>query len=125
MAVWKQRTRRGAVALAWTDVAACTLPTTERPRRVAEFDQLFATALLSIERSGETRARLLLSGDDTLMARTQRLVDAESSCCSFFAFDVATPRAGLVRIDITVPATHADVLVGMLARAQAAQWAMP
>jgi hypothetical protein len=116
---------RGPVALAWTDVAACTLPTTERPLRLAEFDQVFATALLSVERSGETRARLLLSGDDTLRARTQRLVDAESSCCSFFTFDVATPSTGLVRIDIAVPATHADVLVGLLARAQAAQGAMP
>lgn len=104
-------------------MAACTLPTAERPLRLAEFDDLFRTAVKSIKRSGETHARLLLAGDDTLPARTQRLADAESLCCSFFVFDVSTLKDGLVALDITVPAEHADVLAGLLARAQAAQGA--
>lgn len=112
----------GPGELGWTDVAACTLPTAERPLRVAEFDDLF-TALQSIERSDQTKARLLLAGDDTLPARTQRLADAESSCCSFFTFGVSTLEDGLVRLDITVPAEHADVLVGLVGRALAAQGA--
>lgn len=113
----------GPGELGWTEVAACTLPTAERPLRLAEFDDLFSSAVRSIERSGDTHARLLLAGDDTLPARTQRLADAESSCCSFFAFDVSTLQGGLVALDITVPDEESEVLVALVARAQTAQGA--
>lgn len=105
--------------LEWASVEACTLPTAERPLRVAEFDDLFATTLRSIERSGDSRARLLLAGDDSLPDRTQRLADSESSCCSFFTFGVKSVEGGLVALDIQVPPAHADVLAGLVARAEA------
>ena len=38
---------------------ACTLPTTERPLRVAEFDDLFASVLRS-ERPEDTRLELVI-----------------------------------------------------------------
>lgn len=106
--------------LVWADLAACALPTAERPLRLAEFDELFATALRSIDHSSKTRARLLLAGDRVLATRTQRLADAESSCCSFFTFAVTTPDEGLVAFDIEVPPTYADVLAGLVSRAQSA-----
>lgn len=110
----------GPGELGWTDVAACTLPTAERPLRLAEFDDLF-TAVRSIERSDGTRARLLMAGDDAFADRTQRLADAESSCCSFFAFGVTTVEPGLVALDIEVPEAYADVLAALVVRAEAAQ----
>jgi hypothetical protein len=109
--------------LGWTNVEACTLPTAERPLRLADFDALFATTLQSIEQPDDTHARLLLAGDDSLSDRTQRLLDAESSCCSFFTFGVSTITDGTVVLDIAVPPAYADVLAGLVARAAAAQGA--
>ena len=109
-----------ADGLGWAPVEACTLPTAERPLRLAEFDDLFATALQSIQRADATHVRLLLTGDRALADRTQRLADAERSCCSFFTFGVSTPEPGLVAFDIEVPATYAEVLGGLVARADAA-----
>ena len=106
--------------LAWASVEACTLPTVDRPLRLAEFDDLFATTLRSIENTGPTHARLLLSGEAAVAERTQLLADAESSCCSFFTFSVNTVELGLVAFDIEVPAAYTDVLAGLVARADAA-----
>jgi hypothetical protein len=105
----------------WASVEACTLPTVERPLRLAEFDDLFATTLRSVEKTEPTRARLLLTGDEAVAERTLRLADAESSCCSFFTFGVTTVEPGLVAFDIEVPAAYAYVLAGLVARADAAQ----
>ncbi len=107
--------------LGWASVEACTLPTAERPLRLAEFDDLFATTMRLIEHAGPHRARLLFAGDEALAERTQRLADAESSCCSFFSFGVSTLEPGLVALDIEVPPEYADVLAGLVERADAAQ----
>jgi hypothetical protein len=112
----------------WAPVESCTLPTSERPLRVAEFDDLFAASLRAVEHPGDdaVHARLVLAGDETLAARVQRLTDAESSCCSFFAFAVTPlepdPTMGATRLalDIRVPSAHADVLAALVERARAA-----
>ena len=104
----------------WAPVEACTLPTAERPLRLAEFDDLFATTLRRIDRTGPTGARLLLTGDEALADRTQRLADAESACCSFFTFSVSAFEPGLVALDIEVPAAYVDVLAGLVERADTA-----
>jgi hypothetical protein len=129
MALPMTAARPGPASDDWVPVAACTLPTGERPLRMAEFDDLFAASLRAVERpSGvATRARLLLTGDVGLRDRVQRLVDAETSCCSFFTFvlealpgDAAVghvPGTSLA-LDIEVPAAHADVLAGLVARAE-------
>ena len=103
----------------WARVDGCTLPTAEQPLRVAEWDGLFAESLRAVDRPDATRARLKLSGDESLAARVQRLADAETACCSFFTFTV-TPRddAG-VALGIEVPPARADVLTALLERAQA------
>ena len=100
----------------WAPVDACTLPTADQPLRVAEWDDLFATSLRIVER-GPTRARLVLSGDDDLADRVQRLADAETACCSFFTFTV-TPLADGVVLGIDVPPARADVLTALLDRAE-------
>ena len=94
----------------------CTLPTTEAPARVAEFDDLFATALLGQQRLAPTRLRWRL--DPAAEATARDLVWREADCCSFFTFTV-TPEADAVHVDVEVPAAHADVLVALAGRAAA------
>ena len=124
----------GDVALAaldWAGTDACTLPTAQRPLRLAEFDDLFTTCLRSVDRLAETSSRLVLHpGADTdrsgsaqdLAVKVKELADAETACCSFFAFGVtalddpsATPT---VNLDIAVPAAYVGVLDALLDRAR-------
>lgn len=111
----------GPDGLGWASVEACTLPTVERPLRLAEFDDLFATTPHSVEKTEPTRARLLLTGDEAVAERTRQLAEAESSCCSFFTFGVSTPEPGQVAFDIEVPPAYAEVLAALVARADATQ----
>ena len=112
----------------WVPVDACTLPTAEQPLQVAEFDTLFAAALREVHRPPgiATRARLLLAGDEGLGDRVQHLADAETASCSFFAFTL-TPLSGgdgtTLALDVEVPAAHADVLTGLVRRAERARGA--
>ena len=105
--------------LAWAEVEACTLPSVDRPLRVADFDALFAAHLVRAERTAPTGARLVMAGGAGVADRVQRLADAESSCCSFFDFTV-TDDGGEVVLAVTVPSTYADVLAGLVSRAAAA-----
>jgi hypothetical protein len=114
-------TTGGAAELGCAPVDACTLPTAERPLRIAEIDSLFASTFRAVERAGDTHARLLLAGDASLPDRVQRFADAESACCSFFTFGVSTTDSGLVAFDVEVPPAYAGVLDGLVARAEAAR----
>ena len=109
----------------WAEVEACTLPTAQRPLRMAEFDDLFATTLMSVEKPDQTRARLLLAGGPALAERARRLAEAESSCCSFFTFEVTELDGALVAFDVEVPEAHVDVLAALVARAEGAQGVRP
>jgi hypothetical protein len=66
----------------WTP-DACTLPTEERPLRVAEFDDLFAYVLRS-DRREPTRLEIAIPAD--VEAAAHDLARRESECCSFFTF---------------------------------------
>ena len=103
----------------WVPVEACTLPTADQPLRVAEWDSLFAGSLRAVERPDAIRARLVLSGDESLIARVQELADAETACCSFFRFTVTPLGKGDVVLDIEVPPARSDVLSALLERAAA------
>jgi len=115
-----------AALLDWVAADACTLPTADRPLRVAAFDDLFATALRGIERPGSPgRARLLLAGGGDLAGRVQRLADAETACCSFFTITLTpltTQGAGddgtVLALDIEVPLARTDVLDALVGRAE-------
>jgi hypothetical protein len=106
---------------------ACTLPTAERPLRLAEFDALFATAVRSVETTGPTRARLRLTGPAGLTATVRDLTARETECCSFFTFTVTPEPAGggSLILDVEVPARYADVLASLTQRAVALSAGQP
>jgi hypothetical protein len=94
----------------------CTLPTAERPLRLAEFDDLFATALRAQTRLSPTALRWRL--DPAAEATAQDLAVRESSCCSFFSFSFA-PDGDAVRLDVRVPEAQVAVLDALADRASA------
>jgi hypothetical protein len=95
---------------------ACTLPTVERPLRLAEFDDLFTTLLRSQQRLSPTRLRWWLAPAAEAAARD--LTMRESSCCSFFTFSFSTHAAAL-QLDVGVPAAQVEVLDALAVRAAA------
>ncbi|MFD4205939.1 hypothetical protein ACFWRG_08105 [Micromonospora tulbaghiae] len=97
----------------------CTLPTAERPLRLAEFDGLFRDALRGADRLTARHLRLRLDGRAEPVARD--LIARESACCSFFTFDLGRPDGATVMIDIRVPAGRVAVLDALVLRATAAR----
>ncbi|MEU1107203.1 hypothetical protein ABZ408_40660 [Streptomyces tibetensis] len=100
--------------LAWVP-QSCTLPTEERPLRVAEWDGLFAERLASLSRPGPLRLHLDLAGGPGVEERVRDLVEWESGCCSFLSFTV-TPGEDLIGLDIAVDQQHEAVLEALAAR---------
>jgi hypothetical protein len=105
---------------------ACTLPTAERPLRLAEFDALFSTAVREVEAVSPTRARMRLSGPAGIEAVVRDLAGRETQCCSFFTFTVTAQPAGgreeevVLVLEVEVPAAYAEVLAALAGRARAA-----
>ena len=91
--------------------SACTLPTAERPLRLAEFDTLFAEHL-----TGSTwiddRLRLELTGGDGLRDRVADLAARESECCSFFDFSLSGAGDTIV-LEVGAPPERHDILAGL------------
>jgi hypothetical protein len=99
---------------------ACTLPIAEQPLRLAEFDNLFATAVRRVDPISATHARLHLTGPAGMAARVRDLAARETACCSFFTFTTSPQPAThgeAVVLDIEVPAAHAHVLEYLVQRA--------
>jgi len=97
----------------------CTLPSADRPLRLAEFDALFAAAVRRVDKLGPTHARLHLTGPAGLEATVRDLTARETECCSFFAFTTTVDGAD-VTLDIRVPDRNAEVLAALVERAEAA-----
>lgn len=97
--------------------ATCTLPTVERPTRVAEFDSLLGTAVRGVDRIAETRLRLELEPSPEVAGQAAQLAAKETGCCSFFTFTLTADGAG-VRLDVAVPDGQTDVLDALAARAR-------
>jgi hypothetical protein len=98
--------------LGWVS-ESCTLPTAEQPLRLAEFDDLFASALRGQRRLSPTALRWDL--DPAAESRARDLAGRESSCCSFFTFTFRA-GAGAFEMDVEVPAAHVDVLDALAER---------
>jgi hypothetical protein len=96
---------------------ACTLPTAEQPLRLAEFDQFFRDAVRGVDRLSAQHLRLQLDGAAQVEKAARDLTARESSCCSFFAFDLFRPDRDQLALDIRVPAGHVDVLDALAERA--------
>lgn len=94
--------------------SACTLPTADVPLRLAEFDALFATALVAQWRLSPTVLRWHL--DPAAEAVARDLTRRENECCAFFAF--AYTRTGrALQLDIEVPDRHTEILNTLATRA--------
>ncbi|HEX9999504.1 MAG TPA: hypothetical protein VGB74_03545 [Actinoplanes sp.] len=93
---------------------ACALPTAERPLRLVEFDELFATALRGQQRPSPTTLRWDL--DPVCEATARDLTARENSCCSFFTF-VFKPSDTALRLDVKVPDAYVEVLDALQRRA--------
>ena len=102
----------------WVPRDACTLPTAERPFRLAEFDELFR-GLRGIDRIEPTRLRLVVRETGGVIERARELTARETSCCSFFDFTVSATGTDVV-IDVQVPPERVVVLDGIAAQAAAA-----
>ena len=91
----------------------CTLPTTERPLRLAEFETLVAGALQAQDRTGRTTLRWRF--DRAAEAAVRDLAARESACCSFFGFGIVAGGAdaelepGLI-VEVCVPVEQVAVL---------------
>jgi hypothetical protein len=92
---------------------ACTLPTAEQPLRLAEFDDLFASALLAQHRPAPTLLRWQLHPAAEQKAR--ELAERETACCSFFTFTF-TSTPGHLQLDVAVPAAYVEVLDALAER---------
>jgi hypothetical protein len=91
---------------------ACTLPTEERPLRVAEFDDLFAFVVRAQRRESQ---RLDVVLRRIVEAPARDLARRESECCSFFTFDFE-PAGDDVVMHILVPRERVVVLDALQAR---------
>ncbi len=98
--------------------AACTLPTVEQPLRRAEFDDLFAKDVLSMEQTLAQEVRLELRAEPDVAARAAGLAAKETGCCSFFTFDLTITDGRVAMVVSTAPG-HEPVLAALAARAHA------
>jgi hypothetical protein len=97
---------------------ACTLPTVERPLRVAEFDDLFEAVVGPPRRPAPGRLEIVLAEGAATAARD--LIAREAACCSFFTFTLHPYAAG-VELIIDVPVAHVEVLDAVQRRIEAAR----
>ncbi|MFE3196834.1 hypothetical protein [Embleya sp. NPDC059237] len=104
--------------MAWVP-ESCTLPKEGQSLRVAEFDALFAEALVRVERPTPVRARLVLGTAAEPAAR--ELAARETSCCSFFTFAFEHDETGRLLMDVAVPEMHVPVLDALVDRAAGAR----
>ncbi|WP_019925307.1 hypothetical protein [Nocardia sp. BMG111209] len=98
-----------------TSLAACTLPTAQRPTRLAEFDDFFGRAVAATARPSATRLELRLRADGDAERMGRDLAARESTCCAFFTFTFTADAAGTV-MGIEVPVTHLDILDALAVR---------
>jgi len=92
---------------------ACTLPTSDRPLRIAEFDDLF-TFVVRAERRAPTLLDLVLRR--IVEAPARDLAKRESECCSFFTFRFDADGDDVV-MHVEVPGGQVEVLDALEARA--------
>ena len=97
-----------------TDV--CSLPIAERPLRLAEFDELFASSARSVTRLDGSGVRIHLAGGPGLREQVRGLAEREAACCSFFDFVVDGDDDDLV-LAVSVPIERREILDALADRA--------
>jgi len=96
---------------------ACTLPTEDQPIRLAEFESLFAERLERVAWSDDRTAVFHLTGGHDVAALVRDLAERESSCCSFFTFEVVQSASSVVTMRVGVPRRYRTVLRAMVDQA--------
>jgi hypothetical protein len=96
---------------------ACTLPTADRPVRLAEFDAVFGQGLRRVSRLSDRRAQWEFTAGPDRAARIADLLRRETACCSFFTFAVTSGAPGTAVVDVTVPVAQVRVLDALNQRA--------
>lgn len=68
----------------WVDVASpsCSLPTVQKPLRLAEFDALLTAETLSVDRLSPTEATFILRSEPAVAGQAAELSAREAQCCS-------------------------------------------
>ena len=100
-------------------ITACTLPTSEKPFRAAEFDALVASAVRSVETLGPTTLLLHLVPEPPVAAQVAGLMTRETACCDFFSFTL-TARVNELTLEVSVPVHHRAVMDAIVQRIPAA-----
>lgn len=95
---------------------ACTLPTTEQPLRLAEFDAFFCAHVDQVRRD-DGQVVLSLTGGAEATSTAAGLAAREAECCSFFVFDLRIADDALSLTVSTRPG-HAGVLAALADRAE-------
>ncbi len=99
--------------------AACTLPTVQQPLRVREWDELFATGTLRVDRPDPHHAVFDLHPDPKNAGRAADLAIRESQCCSLFRFSLFASGGRLV-LDVSVQTAQVEILDALVGQAHAA-----
>ena len=94
----------------------CSLPSADRPLRLAEFDRLFAKSVRRSVRRTPTRLDLVMAPAAEATARD--LAAREAQCCSFFDFEFVSSGEDLL-MQIGVPRTYTDILDALHERVKA------
>lgn len=95
---------------------ACTLPSVQRPLRLAEFDELFASSARSVVR-GDLEVQIRLTGGDGLLESARDLAERETACCSFFTFLLDGADDDFL-MSISVPPERREILDALARRAE-------
>jgi hypothetical protein len=102
--------------MTWAPVE-CTLPFDERPERMAEFDELFASALRGLARPAPALLRLALDGTDRVEGQVRELVRKEQACCPLFDFTIGRADDGALLLEVRVADGHIGTLDALASRA--------
>src|SRR5262245_56677301 len=108
----------GGTAMSWVP-DSCTLPTDQAPLRVAEFNDLFTTALHRLQRPEPRWLRLGLDPAPQVEATAPDLAARETACCSFFDFRLQRDHDGQLWLDVRVPAGREPILDAIARQATA------
>lgn len=111
-------TNNSMAADSWAS-EACTLPTQDRPFRIAEFDALFADDVTEVRRTAADLALLELRPEPAVAARAADLSVRETGCCSFFEFSLVA-TGGQLTLLVRTPPEQVAVLDALVERARAA-----
>ena len=89
---------------------ACTLEATDFATRVEDWRDLARTA--TSRRTEPGRLTTIYPGGESVRVRLTRLIEAESACCPFLAFEMYE-EGDSIRVEVTFP-EEAEAMIGQV-----------